>query len=391
MSGIEGQLRKLAEECDSVASIGQGPLGKTIDAILREVDAIRPSFSGSWMGYHARTYYRGFQRPARPFSIEWGNAHPFADGDPNPGWYEITYDDLKSYVLGKAGAEDEDKIEQEANAAEQRYDKLKRRVISLMSIAANADESDKVLSELLTETRELEVRSAGEYAHDEQPAQSMTRDSRAYHEGVVLPLHVGLHANMAHNRDVFRAAAELADLARHAADHIETKRQTVDMVSGKDLEVDARATVFIGHGHSPAWKDLKDLLHDRLGLDWQEFNRESAAGVAVTERLSELLDKCGFAFLVMTAEDVHADNTQHARENVIHEAGLFQGRYGFRRAIILLEDGCAEFSNIHGLGQIGFPKGAFSARQKRSEKFLSERVYCRRNDALGSSGPTETR
>jgi hypothetical protein len=48
----------------------------------------------------------------------------------------------------------------------------------------------------------------------------------------------------------------------------------------------------------------------------------------------------------MTAEDAHADNTSHARENVVHEAGLFQGRLRFERAIILLEQGCAQFSNI---------------------------------------------
>ncbi len=45
-----------------------------------------------------------------------------------------------------------------------------------------------------------------------------------------------------------------------------------------------------------------------------------------------------------------------ARMNVIHEAGLFQGRLGFTKAILLLEDGCSEFSNIQGLGQIRFPK-----------------------------------
>ena len=29
-----------------------------------------------------------------------------------------------------------------------------------------------------------------------------------------------------------------------------------------------------------------------------------------------------------------------ARMNVIHEVGLFQGRLGFERAIVLLEEGC---------------------------------------------------
>lgn len=43
--------------------------------------------------------------------------------------------------------------------------------------------------------------------------------------------------------------------------------------------------------------------------------------------------------------------------NVVHEAGLFQGRLGFTKAIVLLEEGCEEFSNIQGLGQIRFPKG----------------------------------
>ena len=59
----------------------------------------------------------------------------------------------------------------------------------------------------------------------------------------------------------------------------------------------------------------------------------------------------------MTGDDQHVDASKHARENVIHEAGLFQGRFGFERAVILLEEGCEEFSNIHGLGQIRFNKG----------------------------------
>ena len=69
-----------------------------------------------------------------------------------------------------------------------------------------------------------------------------------------------------------------------------------------------------------------------------------------------MLSDCGFAFLILTAEDLHDDKTIHARENVIHEAGLFQGRIGWRKAIVLLEEGCEEFSNIIGLGQIRFPK-----------------------------------
>jgi predicted nucleotide-binding protein len=116
-------------------------------------------------------------------------------------------------------------------------------------------------------------------------------------------------------------------------------------------------TIFIGHGRAPQWQDLASFLKDQLKLEYEEFNRVPAAGVSTTERLSEMLDRCGFALLVLTGEDEHKDSTLHARENVVHEVGLFQGRLGWRRAIVLLESGCAEFSNIAQLGQIRFEQG----------------------------------
>jgi len=54
---------------------------------------------------------------------------------------------------------------------------------------------------------------------------------------------------------------------------------------------------------------------------------------------------------------VHDDGKTHARENVVHEIGLFQGRLGFRKSIIVKQNGTAEFSNIAGLTYIPYPKG----------------------------------
>lgn len=119
--------------------------------------------------------------------------------------------------------------------------------------------------------------------------------------------------------------------------------------------------VFIGHGRSNQWKDLKDFINDRMELPWDEFNRVPVAGVTNIARLSEMLNSAAIAFIVMTAEDEHADEKLHARMNVIHETGLFQGRLGFTRSIIVLESGCEEFSNIQGLGQIRFPEGNIRA------------------------------
>ena len=80
------------------------------------------------------------------------------------------------------------------------------------------------------------------------------------------------------------------------------------------------------------------------------------AGHAIRDILDEMLSKSSFAVVIMTGEDKDEDGNLHARENVIHELGLFQGKLSFSRAIVLLEEGTSEFSNIHGIHQIRYAK-----------------------------------
>lgn len=133
-------------------------------------------------------------------------------------------------------------------------------------------------------------------------------------------------------------------------------------------------TIFIGHGRSLLWLQLRDFIRDRLRLDWEEFNRVPVAGQTVVARLAEMLDRCDFAFLVLTGEDEQRDGTLRARQNVVHELGLFQGRLGFDRAIILLEEGCGDFSNVAGLQQITFPAGKIMAAAEEIRLLLEDRL-----------------
>lgn len=118
-----------------------------------------------------------------------------------------------------------------------------------------------------------------------------------------------------------------------------------------------RVKIFIGHGKSDDWRDLKDHLQDKHGFEVIAYEVGSHAGLPIQEVLEQMLTKSCFALLVLTPEDKDIEGRFHARENVIHELGLFQGRLGFRHAIAVVSEGVEEFSNIHGLNQIRYSKG----------------------------------
>src|SRR5205085_9733676 len=136
------------------------------------------------------------------------------------------------------------------------------------------------------------------------------------------------------------------DLLRHYSpgDTPKIRRSTAEILTKTD--VTKKNKIFIGHGRSSCWEQLRDFLRDRLAVDWEEFNRISVAGVSTQERLQTMLENAAFAFLVFTAEEERKGGMLATRDNVIHELGLFQGSLGFKRAVILLEEGCSEFSNI---------------------------------------------
>jgi len=137
--------------------------------------------------------------------------------------------------------------------------------------------------------------------------------------------------------------------------------------------------IFIGHGRSRLWLELKDFLRDRCHLPCDEFNVEPSAGLSTTERLQAMLEDAAFAFIVMTAEERHGDGLVYARPNVIHESGLFQAKLGLRRAIVMLEEGCSDFTNISGLTQIRFPRDHIRAA------FEDVRFHLEREGLLSTS------
>ncbi len=114
--------------------------------------------------------------------------------------------------------------------------------------------------------------------------------------------------------------------------------------------------IFIGHGGSTQWRDLKDHLADKHGYNIEAYETGARAGHTIRDVLEDMTNKSSLAFLVMTGEDLKDDGTLMARPNVIHEVGIFQGKLGFSKAVVLLEKKTEEFSNLYGIQQIRFSK-----------------------------------
>lgn len=119
--------------------------------------------------------------------------------------------------------------------------------------------------------------------------------------------------------------------------------------------------VFISHGHGPEWREVQSHIEKDLSLNTIELEQEPNQGRTVLGKLCEYSTHCDSAVIVMTGDDVDAEGQLRARENVIHEIGFFQGKYGRDRVCVLYEDGVKKPSNIDGLVYAPFPKGLIKA------------------------------
>lgn len=122
-----------------------------------------------------------------------------------------------------------------------------------------------------------------------------------------------------------------------------------------------RKRVFISHGISNEWIKVQIFLERDHGIPTLELAQEPNLGRTVLQKLEEESLKCSVAVIVMTGDDMTEGGEIRARENVMHEIGYFQGKYGLMNVVLLHEHGVTIPSNIHGLVYIGFPKDTAEA------------------------------
>jgi predicted nucleotide-binding protein len=327
------------------------------------------AWSGSNLGFHSCIYYKDFQPPPPGvhFSAEWGFNGRFQGTTGE--WVEYQRDEVLKRIRRDAGDPGEiGWLKARANKVGQLLDDAKANVVSILSafLAFSDDEYLAGLKDGVERVTPAPTEAELRAAFPRVFGSPLSGDAIAIGQELRLAPHEEVRAEVESIRHPFKACEELIKAARRAADHIERLSQRPE--ASVDRQRGTR--VFIGHGRSPQWRELKDFISERLGLPYDEFNRVPVAGTTNVDRLSQMLDNAAVAFLVLTAEDEKVGGTVVARQNVVHEAGLFQGRLGFSRAIIMLEDGCEQFSNVDGLGQIRFPAGNVSTKFEEVRQVL---------------------
>jgi len=357
MSELADRLFVLADQLDKLAKERDLPAwAEPVRRLCDSANEVGRAWSGSWLGYQSRVYYANLgPTPAGAhFSVEWGG-EGFHTMGTTGDWAEYTFDGVRDEIFSRAGVRSLTPMEGVVSGAKDVFAHAREEFLSIATVTLE-NKTDAFLSRLKSQVEELKILGKFDYARALQPkGQIISRDMMAVGQGFQTPLHIAVLAEITALEDAPKKCGELGKILRRAASHLETRERH------KHEKRTVGTNVFLGHGRSAVWKDVKEFVQDRLGLPWDEFNRVPVAGTTNIARLSQMLQEAAIAFIVMTAEDEQLDGTVRARMNVIHEAGLFQGKLGFTKAILLLEEGCEEFSNIHGLGQIRFPKGNVKA------------------------------
>jgi predicted nucleotide-binding protein len=349
---------KILDLAHRLAKIGQESPTKELKALSDAATNLGKAWSGSWFGYHSRVYYENLVPvpTGAYFSMADGLQRSFSS-ETIGNWIEYKFDDLIYDIKQTAGVTDLQPLVNKSKEVAEIFEGIRFELLSLLTPIANKYKEDTVIENIIDTIKKQKIPSYRDYLTVVKPkGQFISRDNNAIQAGLEIPAHYSILANVFEIQVSYEACTNLGKNAQRVVSHLE------NLAYEKDSSKQIGTRVFIGHGRSPVWKNLKDFIQDRLNLQWDEFNRVSVAGHTNINRLSSMLDNAAIAFIIMTAEDEQADQTLHARMNVIHEAGLFQGRLGFEKAILLLEDGCKEFSNVQGLGQIRFPKGNIEAK-----------------------------
>lgn len=166
---------------------------------------------------------------------------------------------------------------------------------------------------------------------------------------------------------ILELSAEICTLA----DTIEERAEAIEEIDrSREIYLPPGGDkIFVIHGHAEdKWRELRDLLEDKLGLTGRVIvlKEEVSRSETVIQKFEKYAKNCCYGFAIITPDDeVKKKDAEYrqARPNVIFETGWFFGRFGANRLCILKRAGTEIPSDLGGVVCLEFNKDV-------GEKFL---------------------
>ncbi|MDG4788520.1 PfkB family carbohydrate kinase [Micromonospora sp. WMMD1102] len=92
--------------------------------------------------------------------------------------------------------------------------------------------------------------------------------------------------------------------------------------------------VFIAHDEHPQWRVVRLFIEQNCGLPTYELKSSDLDGHNLAALMRQSLARCSFAVCLLSAKGSGPGARSPANQNIVHQAGIFQGRYGFGRVAI---------------------------------------------------------
>ncbi|MGH4021326.1 MAG: PfkB family carbohydrate kinase [Pseudonocardiaceae bacterium] len=151
--------------------------------------------------------------------------------------------------------------------------------------------------------------------------------------------------------------------------------QQTETLSGADLQPTG---VFLVHDENLQWRAVRRFIEVDCGLTTYEVRSADVGEDNLAGLMREHLARCSFAVCLLSATETMADGHTRADQDIVYQAGIFQGRYGFGRVAILAEEGCHTFSNIAGLIRLSYSRGLVDSTFFELERMLHREGLMRR-------------
>ncbi|HKC82290.1 MAG TPA: nucleotide-binding protein [Gemmatimonadaceae bacterium] len=133
--------------------------------------------------------------------------------------------------------------------------------------------------------------------------------------------------------------------------------------SSETTEPQFSRRVFIVHGHDGVLKNELARLLEKLDFVPIILHEQPDRGQTIIQKLGREMTDVGFAFVVLTPDDIGAVATEptalrpRARQNVVFEHGLFAGRFSHSRVCAVRRGDVEIPSDLHGVVYKTVPVG----------------------------------